>query len=407
MDFSARSFHTDSMNERIGVYILGACGNVATLSLAGALAISRGLTDSTGLVSAGAEFQRAGLPALADLRFGGCDIAPVSLTRKLRSLANDQRMLPVELPAKIEDDVRAFEAALDVVEPLAKDGGNAASLLAQLTSLLREFAARERCERLVVVNLISTEPMVPSHPAHASEDALRSAIQAGAPGALTFSMLAALASADAGASFVNFTPNPAHEVEGVREASLRAGVNWAGSDGKTGETLIKTVLGPLFVARGFKVRSWLANNYLGNGDGRSLADPNARATKLQSKDHALRSILGPESHLSTDIGYAPSLDDWKTAWDFIHFEGFLGTKMSMQFTWQGCDSTLAAPLVLDLVRLCARAAQQGESGELGWLASFFKSPLGVDEHDFFKQLALLHHRVAVWAESPSPVTGSK
>ena len=51
------------------------------------------------------------------------------------------------------------------------------------------------------------------------------------------------------------------------------------------------------------------------------------------------------------IEYVESLDDWKTAWDHLHFEGFLGTKMTMQFTWQGCDAILAAPLVLDLARL--------------------------------------------------------
>jgi myo-inositol-1-phosphate synthase len=49
-----------------------------------------------------------------------------------------------------------------------------------------------------------------------------------------------------------------------------------------------------------------------------------------------------------------SLGDWKTAWDHIHFRGFLGTPIALQFTWQGCDSLLAAPLVLDLVRFTER-----------------------------------------------------
>ena len=30
------------------------------------------------------------------------------------------------------------------------------------------------------------------------------------------------------------------------------------------------------------------------------------------------------------------------AYDFVHFEGFLGAQMSLQFTWQGSDSALAA-----------------------------------------------------------------
>ena len=36
----------------------------------------------------------------------------------------------------------------------------------------------------------------------------------------------------------------------------------------------------------------------------------------------------------------PDLGDWKTAWDHIHFAGFLGVPMTLQFIWQGCDSLL-------------------------------------------------------------------
>ena len=89
------------------------------------------------------------------------------------------------------------------------------------------------------------------------------------------------------------------------------------------------------------------------------------------------------------IEYIESLGDWKTAWDHIHFQGFLGTQMTLQFTWQGCDSLLAAPLVIDLVRLTERAQRNGDRGLLTFLASFFKSPLGVTEHDFVRQFQML------------------
>jgi myo-inositol-1-phosphate synthase len=85
----------------------------------------------------------------------------------------------------------------------------------------------------------------------------------------------------------------------------------------------------------------------------------------------------------------PSLGDRKTAWDFIHFEGFLNTRMSLQFTWQGCDSALAAPLVIDLVRLGLYAKQRSESGLMTHLACFFKSPVGVDEHNLHRQFQML------------------
>ena len=63
--------------------------------------------------------------------------------------------------------------------------------------------------------------------------------------------------------------------------------------------------------------------------------------------------------------------------------------MTMQFTWQGCDAILAAPLVLDLARFALLAQRRGEVGVMRHLACFFKSPIGVAEHDFFKQSALL------------------
>ena len=85
----------------------------------------------------------------------------------------------------------------------------------------------------------------------------------------------------------------------------------------------------------------------------------------------------------------PSLNDLKTAWDFIHFQGFLGFKMSLQFTWQGCDAILAAPIVLDMVRIAALAQERGEVGPMRQLSCFFKQPLDVDQHDLHLQWHLM------------------
>jgi myo-inositol-1-phosphate synthase len=46
-------------------------------------------------------------------------------------------------------------------------------------------------------------------------------------------------------------------------------------------------------------------------------------------------------------------------------------------------------LVIDLARLALLAQRRGEFGILRHLACFFKSPMGVTEHDFFKQFAFL------------------
>ena len=158
---------------------------------------------------------------------------------------------------------------------------------------------------------------------------------------------------------------------------------------KTGETLIKSVLAPMFASRNLQVMSWVGHNIFGNRDGQVLDDPLNKASKLTSKDHLLAHILGYSPQTLITIEHIQSMGDWKTAWDHIHFRGFLGTPMTMQFTWQGCDSLLAAPLVLDLVRLTKVARDNGAVGALEMFCSFFKSPIGADRHGFGDQIAIL------------------
>ena len=82
--------------------------------------------------------------------------------------------------------------------------------------------------------------------------------------------------------------------------------------------------------------------------------------------------------------------------------------MTLQFIWQGCDSILAAPLVLDMVRFTELARRRGETGLMTFLASFFKSPYGVSEHRFDEQFRTLEgwaDRRPTGVEGP-PITGA-
>jgi myo-inositol-1-phosphate synthase len=176
----------------------------------------------------------------------------------------------------------------------------------------------------------------------------------------------------------------------LEELAIERGVLHVGRDGKTGETLMKSVLAPMFAARNLQVMSWVGHNIFGNLDGKVLDDPVNKANKVRSKDHLLTEILGYHPQTLVSIEYIESLGDWKTAWDHIHFRGFLDTQMTLQFIWQGCDSLLAAPLVLDLVRFTEREQRRGKSGVMSFLASFFKSPMGCEEPRFQKQVDLLH-----------------
>ena len=257
-----------------------------------------------------------------------------------------------------------------------------------------EFRTANGCSQVIMVNLSSTEPPLTSDASAWDWLKLSKALAGSEVSPVPASTIYAIAAFESGCSFVNFTPSVGSNLPALEEFALQQNALHVGRDGKTGETLMKAVLAPMFAARNLKVMSWVGHNIFGNMDGKVLDDPINKANKVRSKDHLLTEILGYKPQTLVSIEYIESMGDWKTAWDHIHFEGFLGTKMTMQFTWQGCDSLLAAPLVLDLVRLTEREHRRGKSGVMSHLAAFFKSPMGPHEPEFAKQFIALER----WAD---------
>ena len=254
---------------------------------------------------------------------------------------------------------------------------------------IKGFKEKNNLDAVVVVNLSSTEPPTVCEDNQMSIDSLNMLIEKNDSMAIRASTIYAYAAIDAGCPYINFTPSNGAMLSGLIELAAEREVPVMGSDGKTGETLVKSALAPMFACRNLKVLSWEGYNILGNMDGRVLSHPENKSSKIKSKEHILSKILGYNPHTKVSIDYVPSLGDWKTAWDFIHFEGFLNTKMSLQFTWQGCDSALAAPLVLDLIRLAFFASQKGEKGLMKHLACFFKSHIRVEEQNLHEQFRML------------------
>src|SRR5207244_7652009 len=226
---------------------------------------------------------------------------------------------------------------------------------------LRAFKNSQKLDQLIVVNAASTEPPFEANDEQQSLERLLPTLERPAPAALPTSSIYAFAALDAGFPYVNMTPSRGATLPALDELARKRGVPHAGQDLKTGETLLKSVLAPMFARRNLRVLSWVGHNILGNRDGLVLNDPENKASKVRSKDALLTELLGYRPQSLVSIEYIESLDDWKTAWDHIHFEGFLGAKMSLQFTWQGCDSLPAAPPVVDLARLTLLAQRRGES----------------------------------------------
>lgn len=400
-------------SRRVGAWLIGAKGGVATTMMTGLAALQRGAIQPVGLFTATPACAGLGLVDFPDIVIGGHDIRSGPLAAEAWRMWTQSRAIPPEL---LEGAAGLFAAIEPRLRPgmLVGSGERIRSLadaaaavptetprqgVARVRADIEAFAATERLDHVVVVNLASTEPP-PERPIPRDLSSLEPLLDDAANCPLPASSLYFLAAIEAGASYVNFTPSAGSGPACLQDLARERGIAHAGCDGKTGETLLKSVLAPLFAARNLEVMSWVGHNIFGNMDGKVLDDPRNKAAKVRSKDHLLASILGYPPQTLVSIEYIESMGDWKTAWDHVHFRGFLGTPMTLQFTWQGCDSILAAPLVLDLVRLVERARRGGESGVLTWLAAFFKSPLGVTEQDFAIQMAMLHEWIAGQAAAP-------
>jgi myo-inositol-1-phosphate synthase len=364
--------------------------------IVGAEAIRRGRAGTVGLVTETPPLRGLDLVPVGSLAFGGHEIRQGDLPTAAREIARRDRSIPGEL---VEEMVDALgEASREIRTGTWTGAGESIEKMGDRTDTARperiredmeSFRERQKCDRLVVINLASTEPAGEPHPGYDDLGALREAME-DPSGGVPPSVVYAHAAMEAGAAYINFTPSVGSSIPALMRLAEDRRVPHMGRDGKTGETLLKSTLAPMFAARGLGVLSWVGYNILGNRDGEVLSNGANALAKVRDKDEALRRILGDrEMHSSVRIDYVPSLSDWKTAWDYVHFEGFLGTKMSLQFTWQGCDSMLAAPLALDLVRLADLGLRRGERGLMPHLASFFKSPTGVEEPTFYGQLGLL------------------
>jgi len=252
---------------------------------------------------------------------------------------------------------------------------------------LRHRKESEGISHLILVNLCPTEsPLLEVVARDLDWNQLHSLPKQFLPTSAIYFRLAV----EAGAHFVNFTPNMA-EVPILCELAEQSNLIYAGRDGKTGQTFIKTVIAPALRDKNLRIDGWFSLNLLGNRDGRTLAESDAGRTKIASKARCLSSILGypPGGDVSghqVHIHFYMPRGDAKEAWDAIDFRGFLGVPMQMKLNWLGQDSILAAPAVIDLVRLVTFAAEAGCRGPLEAASYFFKDPV-------VREGSVVHHSV--------------
>ena len=281
-----------------------------------------------------------------------------------------------------------------------KSGKNKKELAEALRKDIRDFKAKNKCDRLVMVWCASTEIFIVPGPAHASLAAFEKAMEANDP-SIAPSMVYAYAAVMEGVPFANGAPNLSCDFPALENLAKEKHVPIGGKDFKTGQTMLKTVLSPMFKARMLGVAGWYSTNILGNRDGEVLDDQESFKTKEESKLGVLEYILQPQvypdlyanMYHKVRINYYPPRGDNKEGWDNIDIFGWLGYPMQIKVDFLCRDSILAAPLVLDLAIFFDLAQRAGLSGIQEWLSFYFKSPQAAPglypEHDLFIQLTKL------------------
>ncbi|RLI72069.1 myo-inositol-1-phosphate synthase [Archaeoglobales archaeon] len=382
------------------IWLVGAYGIVSTTAMIGAKGLEKEIVDPSGLVSE--------LPLFDDLK----KYAPLSFDfggHEIRMLKNAyeasmehwelNRHFDIQILDGVKEELMKIKAdkgtalncgsgieGLGKIDTLEKDGLTLKEIVEAIVKDMKSFYDNET----TVINVASTEAM-PNYNKeyHDTLDGFETMIDEDKKEFATASMLYAYAALKLGLPYGNFTPSVGSSLPALKELAIKNKVPHAGNDGKTGETLVKTTLAPMFAYRNLKILGWMGYNILGDYDGKVLSYADNKESKVISKDRVLEKILGYSPYSITEIDFFPSLVDNKTAFDFIHFQGFLGTKMKFYFIWDAIDAIVAAPLILDIARFLLFAKKKGLYGVIKELGFFFKSPMETDVLNTHKQFEVL------------------
>ena len=367
---------------RLGVLVVGVGGAVATTMITGTLASRKGLAKPIGSITQMAAMRMENneeklikdivpLTDLNDIVFGGWDIFPDN--------AYEAAMYAEVLKEK---DLNGVKEELEAIKPMPaafdhnwakrlngthiKQAATRWEMVEQLRQDIRDFKAANNCERISVLWAASTEIYIPLSEEHQSLAALEKAMKENNTDAISPSMCYAYAAIAEGAPFIMGAPNLCVDTPAMWEFSKKMNVPISGKDFKSGQTLMKTVLAPMFKTRMLGVSGWFSTNILGNRDGEVLDDP--------------ANLYGDVYH-KVRINYYPPRKDNKEAWDNIDIFGWMGYPMEIKVNFLCRDSILAAPIALDLVLFSDLALRAGMCGIQTWLSFFCKSPM----HDFEHQ----------------------
>jgi myo-inositol-1-phosphate synthase len=403
---------------KLGIMLVG-LGAVSTTTIAGVIAIRRGLAKpigsltQMGTIRLGKRTEANSprikdfvpLASLDDVVFGGWDLFEDNCYEAAKTAGVLDADLLEQIRPELEQ-IKPWPAVFDqryvkrLHGPNVKKGKNKMDLANQVRADIHKFKTDHGLSRLVMVWCGSTEVFLTESAVHATVESLEKGLEA-SDDAIPSSMIYAYAAIKEGIPYANAAPNLSADIPALIQLAQQTGSPMCGKDLKTGQTLIKTIIAPGLKSRLIGVEGWYSTNILGNRDGEVLDDPESFKTKEESKKSVLDYIFQPnlypdlykELHHVVRINYYPPRGDNKEGWDNIDIFGWLGYKMQLKINFLCRDSILAAPIVLDSALFLDLAKRAGMSGIQEWLSFYYKSPMHAaglyPEHDLFIQLMKL------------------
>jgi myo-inositol-1-phosphate synthase len=402
-------------------------GAVATTLYAGVIAINKGLAKpigshtQMGKIRLGKRTENRHVTVkdfvpvakLTDIVFGGWDI----FEDNAYEAASNAKVLEKELLEQCKEElqkIKPMKAVFDKEFIKRIDGKNVKTgktkmdLAEQLRQDIRGFLKDNNCDRAVMVWCASTEVYTPPTAVQATLKSFEEGLRNNDP-SISPSQIYVYAALKERVPYSNGSPNVSVEMPALQELANEMGTPISGSDFKTGQTLIKTVLAPGLRNRQLGVAGWYSTNILGNRDGEVLDDPGSFKAKEVSKSGVLEDIFSKElypelysniSHV-VRINYYPPRGDNKEGWDNIDIFGWLGYPMQIKVNFLCRDSILAAPVALDLALYMDLAGRAGMRGIQEWLSFYLKAPIvkpGLrPEHDLSVQLLKLENTLRFFA----------
>ncbi len=198
---------------------------------------------------------------------------------------------------------------------------------------------------------------------------------------------------EAGCGFVNCIPVFIARENYWNGRFEKAGLPVIGDDIKSqvGATIVHRALARLMHDRGVKMVRTSQLNVGGNMDFYNMLERERLQSKKISKTNAVTSIMGHElPQDSVHVGpsdYVPWLTDRK--WAHIRLEGqaFGDVPLNMELKLEVWDSPNSAGIVIDAVRCCKLALNNGLSGQLDGPSSYLmKSPMHQRPDDEAREL---------------------